>query len=80
MSFNSFKLELLLKLLSNHYSKDCRCQHCTCDYHHYKLLQIDSINKKKKTHLETRSHSPIRRTLDQQQKKRTTENQEKLFR
>ena len=66
MSFNNLKLELLLELLSNHYLKNCRCQHCTCDCHHYKLLQINSINKKKeKIHLETRLYSSIQRTLDQ---------------
>ena len=65
MSFNNLKLELLLELLSNYYFKNCRCQHCTCDCHYNKLLQINSINKKKrKTHLKTRSHNPIRRTLD----------------
>ena len=80
MSFNNLKLGLLLKLLSNHYSKDCSYQHCTYDCHHYKLLQINSTNKKKrKTHLKTRLHSPIRRTYGERLKEKTTENQEDLF-
>ena len=66
MSFNNLKLELLLELLSNYYFKNCQCQHYTYDCHHYKLLQINSTNKKKrKTHLRTRPHSLIRRTLGQ---------------
>ena len=80
MSFNNLKLELLLELLSNHYSKNCSCQHCTYDCHYYKLLQINNIDKKKrKIHLETRLHNPIRRTFSRQQKERTTRNQKKLF-
>ena len=81
MSFDNLKLELLLELLSNYYLKNYSYQHYTCDCHYYKLLQINSINKKKrKTHLEIKLHNPIWRTLDQQRKERTTENQEKLFR
>ena len=67
MSFNNLKLRLLLKLLSsNYYFKNYRCQYYTYNCHYYKLLQINSLNKKKrKTHLETRLHNPIRKTLDQ---------------
>ena len=66
MSFNNLKLKILLRLLLNYYFKNCLCQHCTYDCHYYKLTQINNINKRKrKTHLETRFHSPIRRTLDQ---------------
>ena len=81
MSFNNLKLKLLLELLFNYYLKNYLCQYCTYDCYYYKLLQINSINKRKrKTYLETRFYNPIRRTLGQQQKERTTENQEKLFR
>ena len=81
MSFNNLKVELLLKLVFNHYSKNYSCQYCTCNCHHYKLLQINNINKKKrKTHLEIRLHNTIRKTLDQQRKEKTTRNQENLFR
>ena len=43
MSFNNLKLGLLLELISNHYSKDCPCQHCRCDCHHYKLSHSSNI-------------------------------------
>ena len=42
MSSNSLKLGLLLGLLSNHYPKDCPCQHCTCGCHHYWLSQVSN--------------------------------------
>ena len=64
MSFNSLKLELLLRLYFNHFSRDCSCQHCRCNCYNYKLLQIDNI-KKKKIHLETRLYNSTRRTLGQ---------------
>ena len=51
MSFNSLKLELLLKLILNHYFKNCSYQYCRCDYHYLRLLQIDSIKRKKKDSL-----------------------------
>ena len=76
MSFNSLKLGLLLELVFNHYSKDCPCQYCRCDCHHYRLLQIDSIERKRKTHHKVRSHSSTRRTLSQQLKGKTTESRE----
>ena len=79
MSFNNFKLGLLLKLQSNYYLKDCPYQHCRCSCHHYKLSQIDSITRKRKTHHEIRIHSPIRRTLDRQLKGKTTENRKDPF-
>ena len=40
MTSNSLKLELLLGLVLNHYTKDCPYQHYKCDYYHYKLLHI----------------------------------------
>ena len=80
MSFNNLKLKLLLKFISNYYFKDCSYQHYRCNCHHYKLLQINSIERKRKTHHETRSHNPIRRTLGQQLKEKTTENRKDLIR
>ena len=78
MSFNSLKLELLLELVLNHYLKDCSCQHCRCNCHHYKLLQINSIKRKRKTHQKTILHSSTRRTHGQQLKEKTTENRKEL--
>ena len=80
MSFNSLKLELLLELVLNYYLKDCTYQHCRYDYHHLKLLQINSIKRKRKTHYGIRFHNPIRRTLDQQPKEKTTKNHENPLR
>ena len=81
MSFNNLKLKLLLELIFNYYFKNCSYQHYIYNCYYYKLIQINSINKKKKkTYLKTRSYSPIRRTLDQQRKEKTTRNQENLFR
>ena len=54
MSFNNFKLGLLLGLQFNHYSKNYLCQHYKCNCHHYRLLQGHnvrqslSLSKKKK--------------------------------
>ena len=76
MSFNSLKLELLLSLYLNHFSKDCPCQHCRYSCHNYRLSQIDSTKRKRKTHQGTRLHSPTRRTPGQQLRGKTTENQE----
>ena len=48
MSFNNLKLELLLKLVLNYYFKNCSYQHYKCNCHHYKLLQINNITRKRK--------------------------------
>ena len=80
MSFNNLKLELLLELILNYFSKNYSCQYCRCNCHHYRLLQIDNIIRKKKIHYETRFHNPIRRTLDQQLKEKTTENRKEPLR
>ena len=50
MSSNSLKLELLLRLHFNYFSRDCLCQRCRYSCHNYRLLQIDSIKRKKKIH------------------------------
>ena len=76
MSSNSLKLGLLLEFIPNHYSRDCPCQYCECNCHHFRLSQINNTKRKKKTHHETRPHNPIRRTLSQQLKGKTTENRE----
>ena len=80
MSFNNLKLELLLELVLNHYPENYSCQHYRCNCHHYKLLQINNIKRKKKIHYGTRFHNSIRRTLDQQLKRKTTGNRENLLR
>ena len=46
MSSNSFKLELLLELQSNHYPRDCSCQHYKCNCHHYKLSHVHGFRSK----------------------------------
>ena len=78
MSFNNLKLRLLLGLYSNHFSRDCSCQYCRCNCYNYRLLQINSTKRKRKTHQETRPHSPIQRTPSQQLREKTTENQKEL--
>ena len=80
MSFNNLKLKLLLKLILNYYLKNCSCQHYKCNCHHYKLLQINNIVRKRKIYYETRFHNPIRRTLDQQLKEKTTGNRKDFIR
>ena len=80
MSFNSLKLELLLKLVFNYYFKNCSCQYYKCDCHYYRLLQINNIKRKKKIHYETRFHNSIRRTLGQQLKEKTTKNRDNPLR
>ena len=59
MIFNNLKLKLLLELVFNHYFKNCSYQHYKCNYYYYKLLQINSTERKRKIHYEIRSHNPI---------------------
>ena len=88
MFFNNFKLEFILELQFNYYFKNCSCQYCKCNCHHYRLLQINSIKKeKKKIYQETRLHSPIRRPFSTRgnesrfstYRERTFENEENDF-
>ena len=67
MSHHHFKIEildLLLKLLSNYYSHQYSCSYCKCRCHQRRIIQINTINKQKRTSRRVSKSRHLTETLE----------------
>ena len=76
MSHHYFKIEilnLLLELLSNHYSHQCPYSHCRYRCHQRRTIQIDTTSKQRRTSRQVSRPEHLIETLERIVKKRTPE-------
>ena len=68
-------LNLLLELLLNHYPHQCPCSHYRCRCHQRRTVQINTINKQKRTPRQVSESRHLTETLERNVKERTLESE-----